>query len=992
MSRNLVLCLFAMLLTVSVAWAQTRTVNGQVTDAESGDPLFGVGVLEKGTTNGTLTDFDGRFTITVPDGSILVITYVGYQTQEIVANANQVSIVLEMGLQLEAFVVTGYQEISREKMTGSVATITPASLEKFSLTSFDQILQGKAPGLLVLGGSGQPGSPAGRVQIRGQGSIAGGNAPIYIVDGIPLNYTNYSTLNSRDFESISVLKDASSASLYGARGANGVIVVTTKKGQPGQTSVRYSTSLGFSTFIKPNFGVMNSSEKLAFENYLASLGLQGVGPGGIFGPDGTSPDPAQYAYLESRNINWKKELTQLGFTHSHNLSFSGGNEKTTFYISGNYVDQDGQIERSSIKRGGFRANIVHKVNDRFKISSNSYVSYRNSSFIESEGAVNTNNIYALMYLLNPYDSIFNPDGSYNFDFTFNINRNPLEAIRTRTNTLKELRLIGNLRAAYELYDGLTVSNNVGVDLSGRNSSRYIDPNSQVGVEVQGRSGSIARDFAQSFAIVNTSLLEYTKTFSNRHILDLLGGFEIYRQQNESFGVTAYGLNPKIKGIAGSTAGTGSNDFIPLRRGGQTENMLMGGLLRGSYSYSNRYVVTVGFRRDGSSRFGTENRFANFWNVGAAWNMHNESFLRGNKVIDELKITVSYGTLGNQENIGNFQSLGTYSPSVSYNGISGIAPLSPEYPELKWEVLNTANVGVDFGLWKRRVNGTVNFYNNVTTDLFVTQELSRTTGWTSLDINSGKVLNRGVEVMLDIDLVRTKNVLWNVYGNFTYNKNEVLDLGKAEEFESGTAIIKEGYPIGTHFEVGWAGVDPATGAPMYYDVDGNITFIYDAANRTPNWGTYDAPRFGGFGTSINVKGFFAQLDATYQHGSRLFNNVTFFTESIDLPINKSPNMNNIWKNPGDITEVQGALFPREFSSKDIEDANFLRLRKLTVGYDFGQDILKKNKYIKGLAVYATVDNLYTFTKFTGFDPEVSNNIEQFSYPAARTFTFGLDIGL
>jgi TonB-dependent starch-binding outer membrane protein SusC len=992
MRRNLVLWMFAMLLTVSVAWAQTRTVNGQVRDSESGDPLFGVGVLEKGTVNGTLTDFDGRFTLTVPDGSIIVITYVGYQTQEVVANANEISVILELGLQLQEFVVTGYQEIAREKMTGSVATITPASLEKFSMTSFDQILQGKAPGLLVLGGSGQPGAPAGRVQIRGQGSIAGGNAPIYIVDGIPLNYSNYSALNSRDFESISVLKDASSASLYGARGANGVIVVTTKKGRPGQTAVNYSTSFGFSTFIEPNYGVMSSSEKLALENYYASIGLQGVGPGGIYGPDGTAPDPAFYAYLESRNINWKRELTQLGFTHSHNLSFTGGNEKTTFHLSGNYVDQEGQIERSSISRGGFRANIEHKVNDRFKLSSNSYVSYRKSSFIESEGAINTNNIYALMYLLNPYDSIFNPDGTYNFGFTFAINRNPLEAIRTRTNILKETRLLGNLRAAYELVDGLTVSNNVGVDMSSRNSSRYVDPNSDIGDEVQGGRGSIARDLAQSLAIVNTSLLEYNKTFSNRHNLDLLGGFEIYRQQNENFGVTAYGLNPKIATIAGSSAGSATNGFIPLRRGGETENMLMGGLLRGSYSYMNRYVVTAGFRRDGSSRFGAENRFANFWNVGAAWNIHNEQFLKGNKVVDELKITASYGTLGNQENIGNFQSLGTYG-TTAYNGIPGIAPANPEYPELKWEVLSTANVGVDFGLWKSRVNGTVNFYNNVTTDLFVTQELSRTTGFTSLDINTGKVLNRGVEVMLDIDLVRTKNFLWNVYGNFTYNKNEVLDLGKADEFESGTAIIKEGYPIGTHFEVGWAGVDPATGAPMYYDVDGNITFVYDAGNRTANHGTYDAPRFGGFGTSFNVKGFFAQLDGTYQQGSKLYNNVTFFSENHGFPTtNQSTVMNTIWKNPGDITEVQSALFPREFSSKDIEDGSYLRLRKLTVGYDFGSNILKKNKYIKGLAVYATVDNLYTFTKFTGFDPEVSNNIEQFSYPAARTFTFGVDIGL
>lgn len=995
--KNVFLLFLAM--SASLVVYGQRTVSGTVTST-LGEPLIGANVVVTGNVDyGTITDYEGSFELSIPDeAASLTISYIGYQTQKIDITATNVyNVTLEEGgVALDEVVVVGYGEKAREELTGAVSTIKAQSIEQVPLATFDQVLQGQAPGLLIQGGSGQPGASAGNVLIRGAGSITGGTRPLYIMDGVPISAGDFANLNPNDIESVSVLKDASSAAIYGSRAANGVILITTKSGQAGAPKITYRGQVGYATFTQDRFEMMNSTEKLAFEESAQR------GPGWTFSrqnPANAGLDESTLAsydqFLDSLrgiNNNWREAILNNGITNSHEIAISGGDDRTTYYMSGQYFKQEGQIRESQLTRGVVRFNIDNQTTDWLNVGLRTTIGYSQSDFIEAEGAVNLNNPFAFVYLANPYEQVFldEENGIYQFGAT---GRNPVEAIelnRFRTNALK------GVASAYleaKLFEGLTFRTNWGIDYLQESDNRFINPDSRLGITVNGAQGSLRRSSENFYAINGTNTLNYRTYFGDeRHKIDVLAGHEWFKRSINDFGVTGYGLTAGLSTFDGITPGTVDNpDFIPVVTGLVTDRTLVSFFGRADYSFDQKYNLNLGVRRDASSRFGPNFRWGTFWNVGASWNIGAEDFLADNSVITSLILSASYGTLGNTDGIDDFEYLGIYNP-VSYAGTAGLAPdpNQPDNPNLRWESAAMTNIGLEFGLWNR-IQGRLDVYNNITSDLFISTQLSRTTGATSLNTNAGQMRNRGIEAQLDVTLLQNEDMFWSIGGNIGYNDNEILDLFQVEEFEQGTSIIREGLPLGTHYVVGYAGVDASTGNPLYLDLDQNVTNTFSSDNALATFGTWIPPVTGGVNTSFRYKGLTITALGSFVSGNVIFNNQTFFQENPNFAqFNQLTTMNDVWKEPGDVTEHQRIGTARQFSSKDLEDGSFFRLRNLNISYQLG-DLINSDS-VKGLRVYVQGTNLFTFTNFTGLDPEINNNIAQYEYPAQRVFTLGVDLTL
>jgi outer membrane receptor protein involved in Fe transport len=465
--------------------------------------------------------------------------------------------------------------------------------------------------------------------------------------------------------------------------------------------------------------------------------------------------------------------------------------------------------------------------------------------------------------------------------------------------------------------------------------------------------------------------------------------EFINNHFDSFGFTGFGLNGKLGDTPASiTPGSPTNNQIPTVGGGITKSVLWSVLGIVDYSLDEKYNLKATLRRDGSSRFGPGNQYAWLWSAGASWVASSEDFFSDINAINSLILRTSYGKTGNQLGIGNFQRVATFATG-SFAGESTIVPNSPGNQDLQWETAYKLNIGVDFSLLNERLSGTVDFYNERTEDLFINQQLSRTSGFTSLEINAGSMRNRGIEISLEGDVIQTKNTLLTLNANYSLNRNEILDLGQVDEFELGTSIIREGLPLGSHYIVEWAGVDPATGAPLYIDNDGNVTPNFSNDFAKAGFGSWQPPVTGGFGLTFAWKNVSVRSQFNYTYGNKIFNNQLFFQENHAFSqFNQRTNMLNIWQQPGDITEIQSNQFPRQFTSKDIEDGSYLRFRNLMVSYSLPGKLL--NNRVQNIRVFVQGQNLHTWTAFTGFDPEEGNNIAQYSYPLPRTFTTGIDI--
>jgi TonB-linked SusC/RagA family outer membrane protein len=999
MRKSLLLYFILLAGLISQAFAQDRNINGKVKDAKTGEGIPGVSVFVKGSTIGTVTDFDGKYQLNVPSNAILVFQSVGLKTQEItVGNQSSIeALMIEETTNLGEIVVTGYRgEQDATKFSGAVATVKSATIEQVPMSTFDQILQGQAPGLLVTAGSGQPGT-AGNVRIRGTSTlINGGGDPLYIMDGVPISSAVFASLNPNDIENVSVLKDASSASIYGSRGGNGVILISTKKGKSGKVQLNYRFQQGVSTRTRETFGMMNTEQKLEYERILATQGLfrgeggaiwQAFGEGDITAAE----RDARLNNLRSIETDWKKEFFRTGTHQSHEINASGGNEKYTFFASVAYFGQQGISLKSDLKRVTSRLNLQVNATDKFRFGINASVNQSKSNFIPATGT-NTNNPFAAVYLQNPYERVRDPETG---EFAIGqIGRNMIREIGLNENSRKEFKAIGNVYLEYDIpyLKGLSAKTTWGIDYTMRTDIFYADPRSVWGQDAgtsTGSQGRLDRDFTENPQINGTTMLRYQNTIAEKHQFDILVANEIFNSLTNTYGFSGYGLNPKLGNTPGNTTG-GSAIFLPDIRGGRTENSLLSVFANINYTFANKYSLDLGARRDGSSRFGKNNQYANFWNIGGTWNAKNEDFLKNVEFISNLRIRLNYGTVGNQNDIPDFKALERWDSQITYNGRPGIRPTSIGDPNLTWEEVAVTNLGIDFGFFNRRINGAIELYNRLTTRLFVETQLSRTSGFTELERNSGKMRNRGIEFSLNTINIQKGDFTWRTNFNITYNQNRILDLANATQFIQGTSIIRKDLPYGTHYLFEWAGVNPANGKGLYVDKNGNLTEDpTEEDNKT--FGTSEPPLFGGITNTLTYKGLELSIFGSFVAGNQIADNVKYLLTLPSLgQFNAFTSMLNIWTTPGQLTEIARVDDARPFASNMLNNGSFFRLRNITLAYNLPDKLLNKAK-IRSLRIYGQAQNVLTFAKYPNFDPEENNNINAFDYPVPRIFSLGVDLG-
>ena len=992
MKKFLHLC-FSFVFAASLTWAQERVVSGRVTSSEDGSALPGVNVVLKGTNNGTVTGSDGRFSLAVSGQSgVLVFSFIGLLTQEVpVEGLTTVDVAMQTDVkQLSEVVVTGYSTQTQRELSGSVAAVKGENIGRVPLASFDQALQGQVSGVLIQAQSGQPGAAAS-VLIRGRGSLLGSNSPLYILDGIEITASDFSTLNPADFENISVLKDASATSIYGSRGANGVLVITSKKGKKGRAKVTYDAQYGFSEAPQNKLELMNSEEKLEYE-------LANGNPYGW-----TSEDVARLSQI---NTDWADVLFQTGKTQSHTLSFAGGVDKTSYFISGSVFDQSGTVKNTGLKRYTGRVNLESGLGDlTFGVNSTfGYSDLTNTS----EGNTGIATPLNAIRWTNPYETPYDDDGNY----TQIISGQPngLQELLENNAYRDQLKAIGNVYLNYQVpfVKGLTVKTSWGGDFTSNERAAFVDGTTATGSGTPSQKGSFTRQYGKRFRYTGTTSLTYAKQLSADHFLSVSLFNEIVKTNSNSFFFTGFGLGGPFENEAGITPGNNTNGFIPAVGGNQTDGVNAEGVLfRGgpsallsyfttiNYGYKEKYYLTVGLRRDGSSRFGDNYRYANFGSVGLSWIMSDEAFmssLKGN-FLNELKFKISYGSSGNQAGIGTFQARELYGRGV-YNGVSGLVQNQLANPDLRWERKSTFNTGFEFAMLNGRLNGSIEYYNSITSDLFLGRPLSLTTGYASLTTNVGKLQNSGVEISLNSDVVKTGDFRWNLTTNFTYNKNMVKELLPGQdEIIDGLIITKPGEAMNSIFVVRYDGVNPNNGNAVYLTKDGEPTETYNPEDRVIV-GTYETPYFGGFGTTVSYKGLELSTLFTYVLGNHIYNNDR---NNVENPAyffdNLSRELLTEWRNPGDITNIPRPDNQyRAQTTRFVEKGDFLRMRNIILSYSLPSAMLSKAK-LSNVRVYVQGQNLLTFTKFLGFDPEISTgNLAGAQYPALRTVTFGLTVGL
>jgi len=1019
MKKKLLFSFVFVLAFVIQGFAQ-RTVSGTVTDDKT-QPVIGATVFVKGNTKlGAVTDADGKYSINeVPNGAILVAKAVDYKDKEINSGSSAtIDFSLEPDqIEVVQVISTGYGEVSSRSFTGSAGKVGNKEIENVPIQSFDQILQGRTPGVLVQGSSGQPGSRA-TVLIRGIGSVNSSTDPLYIVDGIPIDPNFFGTLNPNDFESMTVLKDGPAVAIYGSRGANGVIVVTTKKGVKDRNIFSYNFQYGVST---PDFNrflpTLNSKEKIQVENE--------IGLGYSFDQNGLgTPTNAELENLSNTFTDWKKVLFKNGRTVQHEVSASGGSDKIRYFGSLNYYDQEGTVVNTSFKRYSGRLNLDF-VDKNFSFSFKNTISFTKRNFTD-EGNTSIGSPINAVYWTNPYEVVYDPThiSGYNVINTSPSNQpNPLEPQMLNRDKSDDIKAFSTITAEYQVpwVKGLSVRTNWGVDINTR-ENEVLDHPHQIfylhpylgGTRTSQRDGSFGRSSRRRIAYTGTTSINYTKDVNADNSFRVSLFQEVVGRQFRTFNFTGFGLtNTLLLNEAGITPGSAApndpaNNYIPTVGGLTTNNGIFSIFMDGSYTYKKKYSLSANIRRDGSSKLLKDNRYVTTYSVGANWIMSDEDFLKGTKV-SNLRVRASYATTANQDLFtgrgtiaDDFPAFGLYAQGVYADGLAFFQNNVP-YPDLKWERRLKSNFGVDFGFFENRITGSVNLYNDVTKDLFFEKQLSRTSGFTSLLLNVGELRNRGVEFEIAADILRVGDFTWMLSGNITYNQNKVLKvLPDQDQITTDLDVIKEGYPLYSTYVIQYAGVNPANGDGLFYDQNGNITPFKDGDAQKiykPRFPTV----FGGFTSAFTYKNFSMSAFFAYATGHQLYNNEK---TNIDNPgylqDGFSREVLRRWQEPGDITDwprfqsADGRLTAYQYTEEGgattryLEDAGYVRLRNLQISYTLPTKWTDKAK-IKGVRVFAVGQNLLTFTRWEGTDPERGVGTATGAlYPALRTYTAGANI--
>jgi TonB-linked SusC/RagA family outer membrane protein len=988
---SLIVCLLAL----TQVYAQ-RTVSGKITD-DVGEGLPGVNVVIKGTTTGTTTDIDGNYRLQVEDGSILVFSFVGFQTQEINTGTRSViDVTMGGATELQEVVVTGYSSQDARSITGSVVSVGSEKFEKIPVPDVSQLLQGNVAGLQSFGSQGAPGS-ASQVRIRGIGSAAASSEPLYVVDGIPISSTDLDpnrggsnsdsnplvSLNPNDIESVVVLKDASSTAIYGSRGANGVIVITTKSGKPGETKFDVRAQQGWAQKAYDEFEVLNA------EQYVM-LRREAFLNGGLDEATATANAGTAENYT-----NWFDYVYRTGTIRSYDVSASGGDEKTRFYISGSYYNQEGHVIRTELDRMTGRINIDHSATDKLTIGFNSMLSWTKRNPVTNSSTFNNPVLQGM--LLDPNVPVYNDDGTYFTNFNSilggnNFNPVAIEELDSRYENL--FRMLSKVYVSYDILPNLTFRTDFSTDYSQEDQLVFQNTTFGDGNAVTGRSSA----YDQFLWIwQSTNNLSYTNSFGD-HSISANAIFEVIERDWRD-------RASQITGFAGNSLPNPSNgSTLEGIQGNGSKSSLQSYLFIGRYNYKDKYFFDASFRRDGSSRFGADVRYGNFYSIGGAWSVIDEEFMSGVGLLSNLKLRVSFGETGNENlisptNNGDFRSQGLFNAFATYNGNPGYAPAQIANPLLTWERKEKLNLGIDWGIMDSRISGTIDLYKETTSDLIFAVPVSRTTGFNTVTTNAASMENKGIELTLRTVNIDNGSLYWETTFNIAFNKNEVLKIGGDDSpVLAGTKNRTVGHNWSEYFLAPYAGVDPATGKPLWYDTLGNIVDRYDANNRVYTGKNAVPDYFGGLTNTLRYKGIDFSALIYFSVGQYTYNNWAFVYESNGgfMGENQSVTQLDRWQNPGDI-----ARFPRRGNGSDpragaVDDADlfessFLRLRNVQMGYTLPSNLSSKIG-LRKLRAYVQGTNLLTFSPYKGLDPEQQvSGVEDFTNPPAKVYTVGIDIG-
>ncbi|WP_257669894.1 SusC/RagA family TonB-linked outer membrane protein [Parapedobacter tibetensis] len=1017
---------------------QQRTIEGRVTD-EDGKPLEGVTVIVKESPAATKTNTDGRYRLQVPeDGMILAFTIIGFEpTERTIGHANRVDVAMKaMVSDLDEVVVVGYGTQRRRDLTGAISSVNAKQIKDTPTPSLDGALTARMPGVQVSQTTGAPGGGIS-VKVRGTGSIGAGNEPLYVIDGFPItaNYNQESnplnSINTNDIESIEVLKDASATAIYGSRGSNGVIIVTTKSGMAGKMKVDLDMFTGFQQTTK-YMDVMNAQEYASYiidsrNNAWIDTGGDPSAPnserGAIYQILPVLQDPEALAH----NTNWQRELFRTAPTHNLQLTFSGGNDRINYMTSAGYYKQDGIIINSDFSRYAFRVNLEAKASDKFRVGLNLSPSYSVRNPVSAEGHFSGGAVVLTAVMMPPVMPVHNEDGGYNTAIGlgngFSSLENPVKVALEREHNNTDFRLLGTAFAEYAFLDNLKYKLLVGTDLQNEKNNTF-NP-STVGSD--GNPPPVIPNATYNSQASYNWLIEHTLNYTNdfgKHRVDVLGGFTAQKVRADMASIAATNFpNDLVRTLNAGVVSSASTSAL--------EWSLLSLLGRVNYSYNDKYLLTATIRQDGSSRFGANRKWGVFPSVSGGWRISQESFMQGIEVINELKLRASFGYTGNNF-IGNYDHIGRLSianyvfGSNGGNLVNAISPSSIGNDELGWERNKQFDVGLEVGLWNGRLSLTTDYYHKITSDLLLDVPVPSLTGYTSARQNIGRVRNQGWEFG-----VSSRNFTgafsWNTDLNFSLNRNAVLELGPSGEpifgnYQlSNSHITAIGKPLGSFYGYNVAGIfqtpqevaqypsfsNSAPGQFRFEDVNGDGQLSVDdrtiLGNTQPDfiYGVTNNFAYKGFELSFLIQGV---------HGNEIMNLGRRFYANFAGTANALRELNNRWRSaedPGDgktprvnrdLSRYSTSNASANISSTHIEDGSFVRLKSISFGYNV--PTASANRWhLASVRIYMNVQNLLTISDYSGYNPEASirgidpltPGVDYGGYPIAKVFTFGLNVG-
>ena len=1015
LKKLLTLLVFALFSSVGL-YAQV-TVSGTVIDAETGETVPGVNILIVELQRGAASDSDGNYEIRNIDAGTYTVraTFVGYNTFTGTLQVGSQDVDYDISLEanivgLDELVVSGYSVVSKRELTGSISSVSASDIENVSLQNTQSLLQGRAAGVTVTATSGNPGA-AFRVNIRGNGSINAATEPLYIVDGVQIateqtsNLTSTTPLNAinpNDIESIEVLKDAAAAAIYGSQAAAGVVIITTKKGVRGQTRVNANIERGVRSLAR-------TVDYISSEEY-----VQFLGEGRAFDND-ASLDQDISAFVDNRrtflldffgsdpngdgttlaNTNWQDFIFEDGVTERYNLSLSGGNERTTYFLSSGYEDTEGTAFNTDFTRLNLRTNIDHKINDKFTASVKVNVSNSTQFGVCQDGNfINCPPSQAMFEA--PMSFPFLADGNYNNNTRFGLANNPAVVRDEVDRNVDITQVLSTVDLLYLVNDWLSVKGSASVDYRNTQDEQF-----RSAIAAPGQSGWVSFVNRNVQNVQGNLVANARKTFDDVHNVTGLVGTEYRRVYSEFAATRGEGFSVPFFSVLSSTATPAS------ATGNNSEWRIASYFTNLKYDYDGKYFLSFTGRYDGSSRFGSGNRWAFFPSISGAWRVSEESFFNFS-FVDDFKIRAGYGTTGNSA-IGNFAARNLYGNVGSYDGLNGITPTQLANENLSWEEAQEINVGFDYELFASKIFGSIDIYRKDNKDLLFGRPLPSDSGFDEITENIGSVRNEGIEIEINSRNVTTSDFSWTSRFNVAFVRNEILELPEGNDIDANDQFeaLIIGKQIGLIQVPEWAGVNPADGRPMWYDANGEITYTPGAEDNV-EWNDGIANTVGGFGNTLNYKGF--SLDAFFQFslGQWAFaSSDYYFTRTPDFLMNLNTEVRDRWRLPGDVTYFPRAMsggnaypetdnYRTEEGTQSIYNASYIRLKNVSLSYNLPTSLLD-GLGIRNVRLYASAINMVTWTAWPWYDPEVAfdptdifTNVTSASYPTERQVYGGIDI--